>query len=157
MVLEVPEDHAGRWLDQQYMLGQSLLVAPVFNPEGEVCYYLPEGTWTDFFTGETKEGGRYYRGTYDYFSLPLYVRENSLLALGTREDRPDYDYPSECGLHLYAPLDGVPAVCRIPDPQGDIVRTVSAVKRGDAISWEADGDGAEEYLKARELSVHSLR
>lgn len=157
MVLEFPEDPACRWLDQQYMLGQSLLVAPVFNPEGEVCYYLPEGTWTDFFTGETKEGGRYYRGTYDYFSLPLYVRENSLLALGTREDRPDYDYPSECGLHLYAPLDGVPAVCRIPDPQGDIVRTVSAVKRGDAISWEADGDGAEEYLKARELSVHSLR
>ena len=55
-------------------------------------YYLPEGRWTDFFTGEIQAGGRYYEGEFDYFSLPLYVRENTLLALGAVNDRPDYDY-----------------------------------------------------------------
>ena len=154
MMLEFPEDPACQWLDQQYMLGDSLLVAPVFHAAGEVCYYLPEGIWTDFFTGETREGGRYYRGTYDYFSLPLYVRENSLLVLGTREDRPDYDYPAECELHLYALRDGEEATRRIPDQKGNIVRTVSASRLGEALYWKTDGAGAEGFLAERRRSVH---
>lgn len=65
-------------LDRQYMLGDSLLVAPIFNDQGICSYYLPEG--------------RCYTDTYDYFSLPLYVREGSILPIGAVNDRPDYDY-----------------------------------------------------------------
>ncbi|NDJ78694.1 MAG: hypothetical protein GYB65_20790 [Chloroflexi bacterium] len=36
MVLEFPNDPTCRHLDLQYMLGSALLVAPVFNPHGEV-------------------------------------------------------------------------------------------------------------------------
>ena len=157
MVMEFPQDPVCQGLDLQYMLGDSLLVAPVFNAEGEVCYYLPEGVWTDFFTGETKEGGKYYRGKFDYFSLPLYVRENTLLALGTRADRPDYDYPSECELHLYAPREGRSAVCRIPNQEGEIVCIVSAVRKGEEVAWEAAGEKANGFLEKRKRSIHSVR
>ena len=52
MVLEFTEDRTCHYVDKQYMLGDSLLVAPIFNEESLADYYLPAGRWTDFFTGE---------------------------------------------------------------------------------------------------------
>lgn len=43
MMLEFQDDLACNYLDKQYMLGDSILVAPIFNEEGEANYYLPEG------------------------------------------------------------------------------------------------------------------
>ncbi|MDO4292357.1 MAG: alpha-xylosidase [Eubacteriales bacterium] len=146
MVFEFPGDPACQTLDMQYMLGESLLVAPVFDRDGEAVYYLPEGRWTGYLDGQVREGGRFYRGTYDYFSLPLYVRENSLLAVGTQRERPDYDYASSCVLHFYEPAEGETAVCRIPDPAGNIALTVEACCRDGAVSAriiQGCGEGKE--------------
>ncbi len=73
MVLEFPEDRTCRYLDMQYMLGEALLVAPVFHPQGEVSYYLPEGEWRHLLTGETVRGGGWRTEKHDYFSLPVWV------------------------------------------------------------------------------------
>ncbi len=81
MILEFPEDMASNYLDMQYMLGGRVLVAPIFNEEGKADYYLPEGKWTHMLSEEVYDGGRYYTDTYDYFSLPLFVRENSIIPL----------------------------------------------------------------------------
>src|SRR5690606_30447311 len=51
MLLEFPDDPACEYLDRQYMLGESLLVAPVFREDGQVSFYLPAGTWTHLLTG----------------------------------------------------------------------------------------------------------
>jgi alpha-D-xyloside xylohydrolase len=80
MMLEFPDDPACDGLDRQYMLGESLLVAPVFTDSGVVDFYLPEGEWTSLWDGRTVEGGRWLRETHDVFSLPLYVRPGTLLA-----------------------------------------------------------------------------
>ena len=61
MVLEFPGDIACEDLDRQYMLGDSLLVAPVFTKDGDVTYYLPDGKWTHLLSNETKVGGRWMR------------------------------------------------------------------------------------------------
>ena len=55
-------------------------------------YYLPEGRWTHLLDGRVQEGGHWLRESYDFFSLPLWVRENTLLPWGGHDDRPDYDY-----------------------------------------------------------------
>jgi alpha-D-xyloside xylohydrolase len=57
MPLEFPGDPACDTLDWQYMLGERLLVAPVFTPDGTVEVYLPSGRWTNFLSGEVVEGG----------------------------------------------------------------------------------------------------
>ncbi|MBR2764655.1 MAG: alpha-xylosidase [Blautia sp.] len=75
MHMVFPDDPACAYLDQQYMLGDRLLVAPVFSPDGKQKFYLPEGSWTHLLDGSKAEGGRYMEGTYDYFSLPLYVKD----------------------------------------------------------------------------------
>lgn len=106
MMLEFPDDPACDYLERQYMLGEALLVAPIFNEDGLVSYYLPEGRWTNFFTGEQVTGGCWRRERHDYFSLPLLVRANTVLAVGKINYRPDYDYTDGVTLQLFGLEDG---------------------------------------------------
>ena len=73
MVLEFPDDPTCLNLDMQYMLGEALLVAPVFQESGQALYYLPRGEWRNLLTGETAQGSTWRKEKYDYFSLPLWV------------------------------------------------------------------------------------
>lgn len=138
MVLEFPDHMGMKDLDMQYMLGDAILAAPIFREDGVGEYYLPEGEWTHLISGEAREGGRWYRETYDYFSLPVFVRNNTLLAMGSNKDLPDYDYTEGLELHLYALDDGAEAVCQIPDLTGKIVMTAKAVRHGSAITFQTD-------------------
>jgi len=120
MVLEYPNDPACTHLERQYLLGPALLVAPVFSDQGPVEYYLPAGRWTDFFTGAMRDGGRWMREeSLDFFRIPLWVRENSVLALGTEETRPDYDFADGVTLRCYQLADGADLLVRIPTATGD--------------------------------------
>ena len=79
MVLEFEKDHCCKYLDRQYMLGDSLLVAPIFNDQSMADYYLPEGKWSNYFTGEIREGSVWCEESHDYMSIPLWVKENSII------------------------------------------------------------------------------
>ena len=92
MVMDYTDDIACRYLDQQYMLGDNLLCAPVFREDGVANFYLPEGKWTHLLSNEKREGGHWLRENYDFFSLPLFARENSIVAIGANNQQPDYDY-----------------------------------------------------------------
>ena len=106
MVLEFTEDRNCTYLDKQYMFGDSLLVAPVFNEDSQAVYYLPEGTWTHYLSGEVKRGGRWYEEPCGYLSIPVFVKENSLIAVGNVGDRPDYDYGDNVTIRAYALQEG---------------------------------------------------
>ncbi len=103
MALEFEEDKNVRYLDKQYMLGDSLLVAPIFNEESIGEYYLPktEGCWTNFFTGELEEAGNWYSRSYGYEDIPLMVRPNSIVAFGASDEGPEYDYAKGVTFRLY--------------------------------------------------------
>lgn len=138
MVFEFTEDPGTAYLDSQYMLGEALMAAPILREDGVSDYYLPSGTWTHLLSGEVRRGGSWNRDTYDYFSLPLYVRENTLLALGANDRRPDYDYMDGVSLRLYQPAEGCEAVCRIVNTQGETVNTIRASRRGSEITVTLD-------------------
>ncbi len=130
MVLEFEKDRNCQYLATQYMLGDSLLVAPIFNERGIAEYYLPEGRWTSLLTGEEKAGGRWYRETHGYCSIPLYVRENSIVALGARDDDPVYDYADGVTLNVYALGDGATARTTIYSAQNECVLEASVSRNG---------------------------
>ncbi|CAN7169351.1 alpha-xylosidase [Microbacterium sp. LjRoot45] len=117
LVLEFPDDPAVAYLDRQYMLGPSLLVAPVFSAEGDVEFYLPAGAWTSLLTGETVEGGRWLRERHGFDSLPLYVRPGAVLPWGARVDRPDYDYTDGLQLRVFPGGEGAASVV-VTTPDG---------------------------------------
>jgi len=120
MMLEFPDDPTCDYLDRQYMLGESLLVAPVFSEDNTVSYYLPTGRWTNFFSGEIITGPGWQCETHGFMSLPLMVRPNSVIAVGSHEDRPDYDYSEDVTLQVYELEEGKQVSLVIPTVKGDI-------------------------------------
>ena len=121
MHFEFPQDRGSDGLDRQYMLGDALLVAPVFSEEGEVDFYLPEGQWTHLLNGEVLSGGGWRKGRFDYFSLPLFVRPNAILAMGSISERPDYAFDQDVALHIFSLDEGRAAETRVPNLEGTTV------------------------------------
>ena len=139
MVLEFTEDKNCNYVDKQYMLGDNLLVAPIFNDESIAEYYLPKGTWTNFFTGEEKNGGEWITEKHDYLSIPLMVRENSIVIMGAHDDKPDYDYADGAEVRIYTLQDGKEAASVVYDMKQNVDLTVSAKKEGGKISIHTEG------------------
>lgn len=156
MFVEFPEDKACETLDRQYMLGDSLLAAPVFKESGEVDYYVPEGTWYNLLTGKAVEGGKWHKDTFDYFSMPLLVRPNTILAVGQNDSRPDYDYADGVTLYLSCFEDGKEAEAEVTDLQGNTVLKVHAVREGNVIKVHTEGRDENVQFKVlgeKELTV----
>jgi len=103
MILAFQDDPVCPYLDKQYMFGESLLVAPVFNEEGTTRTYLPktDGLWTNWYTGEQKSGGQFVDEKHDYFSLGLWVKPNSIIATGSVDTTVAYDYTDKPVLHVF--------------------------------------------------------
>ena len=139
MVLEFTEDKNCNYLDKQYMLGDNLLVAPIFNDESIAEYYLPKGKWTNFFTGEEKNGGEWVTEKHDYLSIPLMVRENSIIIIGAHDDKPDYDYADGAEVRIYALADGTEVSSVVYDMNQNIDLTVHANKGNGKIFIRTEG------------------
>jgi alpha-D-xyloside xylohydrolase len=129
MFLEFPKDPSCDYLDRQYMLGDSILVAPVFSESGTVLVYLPKGRWTHLFSNQEVSGECWREEMYGFMSLPVYVRENTLLAVGANKERPDYDYADGVELHLFALQDGCEATAAVRNLDGEVVLTVTVTRQ----------------------------
>ena len=148
MVLDFPQDRACDTLDRQYMFGDSLLVAPIFKENGEVQYYLPEGTWYNLVTGAEVTGGKWQKETHNYHSLPLMVRPNSILPLGNNDQRPDYDYEDGVTLVVSAFDAGAEASVEIPDLSGETVMKATAKRVGEEIHLQVEGGNGNYTVKS---------
>jgi alpha-D-xyloside xylohydrolase len=142
MVLEFPDDPACDTLDRQYMLGDALLVAPVFSADGYVEYYLPQGRWTSFLSGEVLQGGHWVREHHGYLSLPLMVRPNAIVAVGANDERPDYDFAEGVTFHVFELQDGFPAATSVPTIEGAEALAFEARREGRQIQIELAGTAA---------------
>lgn len=86
MYYAYPEEEAAYTAHGQYLFGESLLVAPITHPSqalgmGEVVLWLPEGTWTDCFTGRIYSGGRHFTMLRDCGSMPVLAKRGAIIPL----------------------------------------------------------------------------
>jgi alpha-D-xyloside xylohydrolase len=137
MVMEFPDDPACKYLDTQYMLGDSLLIAPVFNAEGGAEFYLPEGLWTDIVTGEEYQGGRYVKRRCGYMEMPILAREGAVIGFGNFIKDSAYDYINGTEFVVYGLSDGCEAMTDVYDTQGRKTLTVSVKRIGNELSVNA--------------------
>lgn len=78
-------------VDDQFLFGRSVLVAPVVTPDNGRKVYLPEGnSWFDFWTGRRYEGGHRIVADAPTDIIPLYIKAGSILPVG-----PDVQYAAE--------------------------------------------------------------
>lgn len=118
MYMEFPDDQTTKYLDAQYMFGDSLLVAPILNDQGVAKYYLPEGKWTNILSGIVYEGGRWVEEVHDFMSIPVLARAGSVIATGENQTSVEYDWANGVILNAYdLPKNRVTSV-EVPRPDG---------------------------------------
>lgn len=139
MVLEYTEDRNCAYLDKQYMFGDSLLVAPIFNDQSLAEYYLPEGKWTNFLTGEERKGGKWYKEIHSYLSIPLYVKEGSIVAVGASDDGPVYDYAENVTYQVYTLPDGIQKSCSVYSKDQNIESELTITKEDNVYKFTVTG------------------
>ena len=83
LYLEFPQDRNVRLIDDEYLFGECLLIAPVLKPLSKSKVrdlYLPAGVWYDYFTGERIESvGQWVQKPVELKTLPIFVREGTTL------------------------------------------------------------------------------
>ena len=95
LIFDYPEDEAVRNIEDEYMFGRDLLVAPVIT-EGATrrTIYLPEGTWFELWTGEKQCGMQTISVSCPIDRIPVFVRDgaaipvniNHFLCMGTQSE-----------------------------------------------------------------------
>lgn len=134
MAMDFTDDEACLYLDRQYMLGDDLLVAPVFNEEGIARFYVPDtGVWTDIISGKEYEGGKFYTEKYDYMSLPLLARPGSIIPYGKFENDFEYDYLTDSEFVIYGINDGQEVRTNVFDLNAEKSFTMTAKRTGDIV------------------------
>jgi alpha-D-xyloside xylohydrolase len=84
LVMDFPGDPAVRRIDDEYLFGPALLVAPVTEFQARRRpVYLPAGpSWYDFYSGRRFDGGQRIAADAPYERIPLFVRAGSILPVG---------------------------------------------------------------------------
>ncbi|NOX61067.1 MAG: DUF4968 domain-containing protein [Chloroflexi bacterium] len=83
MIFEDPHNAVYHLLDDQWLLGDHLLVAPVLLPDSEHRHvFLPRGAWRDFWTDELRVGPDDFTRPAALDVVPLYVRAGAVIPLG---------------------------------------------------------------------------
>lgn len=150
MCLEFPDDPLASGLDRQYMLGPSLLVAPVFNEEGRCRVYLPAGRWYDFWTNESSPGLAHLELEVPLERIPLFVREDSILPLA-----PAMDY---VGQRPWEPIQlDVRVASHARIPFGDPTQTITAEAEVTDGRLTLAVDGPQKAFEVRFLAPAPLR
>lgn len=73
----------------EWLVGDELLVAPLFVGETARDVYLPSGNWRDFNSGQPYCGGQTHRIAADVRSIPIFVRDGATLPLALAVGRLD--------------------------------------------------------------------
>jgi alpha-D-xyloside xylohydrolase len=139
MMLEFQDDPTCNYLDRQYMLGSSLLVAPIFRQDNVSEYYLPAGRWTNLLSGEVLDGPQWRHDAMGFKQMPLFVRENTMLALSSDEEKPDWNLTDELTLNLYQIADGASASATVHATESQHPVTFQCHRAGAKFTLTSDG------------------
>jgi alpha-glucosidase (family GH31 glycosyl hydrolase) len=109
LYLDHPDAEACYRFDE-YLFGDSLLVAPLLTPSNHRTVTLPDGMWYEFETGKLLTGG----GDINVFAaldqVPVYVKAGAILPRQTETVPPAQAFVSDLLLDVYPGSDGGDAV-----------------------------------------------
>jgi len=168
LVFDHQDDPLATDVDDQYLFGRDLLVAPVTTAGCTARQiYLPEGDWYDWHTGEVHAGSHFVVAQTPMERIPVYARAGALVPMWPHVPASTVGHqPEEVELHLFVPHrdssrtselvedDGLTLASR----DGAFRRTTSTVTRtGDQVVVQAEvsGRGFPEHRRERlALVVH---
>ncbi|HEX6719852.1 MAG TPA: glycoside hydrolase family 31 protein [Pyrinomonadaceae bacterium] len=83
LLLNYQDDPNTYNLDDEFMVGDDLLVAPILKPDlTRRLVYLPAGTWYDYWTNKKYAGGTMINVDAPLDVVPMFVRGGAIIPLG---------------------------------------------------------------------------
>jgi len=124
LFLEFPSDWPARKIEDQFMVGQFLMLAPMVKKgQRERRVYLPEGKWMDFWERKEFSGPGWIREKADLSRMPIFIREGAVLIFQAKPE------------------------LKIPWPELEL-EVYPGNQMGGFLLYEDDGE-SEEYLKGK--------
>ncbi|SEF62353.1 TIM-barrel domain-containing protein [Paenibacillus sp. UNC499MF] len=103
LVLEYPHDPQVTNLSDQFLLGSSVLAAPVYRPDTEHrAVYIPEGEWIDYWTGEKHTGPKHILAHAPLHIMPMYIKAGAVLAEEPLKQHADEETAAALTWNVYA-------------------------------------------------------
>jgi alpha-D-xyloside xylohydrolase len=121
LFFEFPNDPTSWLIEDEYMFGSDLLVAPLFEESSHRRVYLPPGKWIDYQTGNVFEGARWHEMTAGKVPIVLLVKDDTVLPhVKPAQSTADIDW-SNVELRVFStrssPVEGLFTM-----PDGDLQR-----------------------------------
>jgi alpha-glucosidase len=161
LIFDHQYDPIVRDLDDEYLFGRDLLVAPVLEPSSTARQvYLPAGAWYDWHTGERLEGGRFLIAPTPMDRIPIFARAGSVIPMWPEAPASTSGYhPELTELHLFVPGDDRVATSTLVEDDGLTLdggsyrTTLTLSRSGSRVRLQGDvaGTGYDGFRR------HSLR
>jgi alpha-glucosidase len=137
LVLNYQDDPNTYNLDDEFMIGSDLLVAPVLKPDiTRRLVYLPKGGWYDYWTNKKYEGGTMISVDAPLETVPMFVRAGAVLPAGTEMNYIGEKPQDPITFNIYPDDKGSASVTLYEDDgvspsykQAGFRRTIISVKR----------------------------
>ena len=119
LFFEFPDDPTSWLIEDEYMFGSDLLVAPLFSSDPTRQMYLPPGEWVDYQTGRTYEGAKWHDIAAGEIPIVLLVRSGAVvphLAVSQSTDQMDW---KDIELRVFGEVADT-SVAYVTLPDGDL-------------------------------------
>jgi alpha-D-xyloside xylohydrolase len=103
LVVEYPDDPVAGMISDQYLFGDSILVAPMLDETNRRRVYLPAGVWVDYWSKQSRIGPGWLDVEAPLDLLPLYIRGGRIIPYGPICQYVDEKPLDPLTLELYAP------------------------------------------------------
>ncbi|HEY5706114.1 MAG TPA: glycoside hydrolase family 31 protein [Terrimicrobiaceae bacterium] len=160
LVFQYQDDHSARHIDDQYLFGSDLLVAPIFRAGDTSRHvYLPAGSWQDWRSGEIITGRRWISAPAPLSSIPLYARGGTVIPLWPEAPPSTMGYfPERIELQVFVPEEDGETIsflheddgCTFALREGKFLRTAFVLSRHGqelVIHASTSGEGFPEFAR----------
>ncbi len=147
LFVEFPDD-PGSWLvDDEYLFGEDILVAPLFEEVTERSVYLPKGNWIDYQTGKSYEGGWHQISAGD-IPIVMLVKEGTIIPhIKLAQSTKDMDW-SRLDLKVYGKniTEAKGLIC-LPDE----IKLHEIIAKKQEDQWNINSEGVNTKLVIKEI------
>ena len=107
MYYAYPETEEAYNVKNQYFFGSELLVAPITSRMNQKTYlgsvdvWLPEGRWTDIYTGAIYDGGKKVKMYRGLESIPVLAREGAIIPMSSNDKENNWKNPTDMTVRIF--------------------------------------------------------
>jgi alpha-D-xyloside xylohydrolase len=112
LVIDYQDDPTVAAIEDEYLFGEDILVAPILDPSNCRMVYLPQGTWVNYWSKKTVEGGKWLQVDAPLDILPMWVRAGAVIPMGPVQQYIGEKSLDPLTLEFYLPADKGEVVIR---------------------------------------------